>query len=193
MWNKLLVHLTVNSVVLVAAAFAIADNNRPDAQTVIRSDRFEIAQGTAAPAGRPQPPVVQEAWQKVRAFGVELEVPARWRRIEIRKPSSDHDETEFAENPRNLAAGAWFSVFPNSDELIDPERQEQPIVLDGRPALLTDFLTRDDDPPPRRRQIIIYLADKVGPAFLFDGDENKWSVLGPILAHIQESIRLPQK
>lgn len=193
MWNKLLVHVTINSVVLVASAVAIADNNGFDERTVIRSDRFEIAQGTAAPAARPQPPVAQEAWQKVKAFGVELEVPARWKRVEFRKPSSDHDETEFAENPRNLAAGAWFSVFPNSDELIDPERQEQPIVLDGRPALRTDFLSRQDDPPPRRRQITIYLTDKAGPAFLFDGDENKWSVLGPILAHIQASIRLPQK
>jgi hypothetical protein len=118
MWNKLLVHVTINSVVLVASAFAIADNNWLDDQTVIRSDRFEIAQGTAAPAARPQPPAVQEAWQKIKAFGVELEVPARWKRVEIRKPPSDHDETEFAENPRNLAAGpvlglAYFPIVMN--------------------------------------------------------------------------------
>ncbi len=152
-----------------------------------------ITQLPLGAAAQPQSPATQQAWQKVKAFGVELEVPARWKRSEIRKPSSDHDETAFAENPRNLAAGAWFSVFPNSDELIDPDLKEQPIILDGRPALLTDRLTRAEDPPPRRRQIIIYLADKPGPAFLFDGDEDKWSVLGPILSHIQASIRLPPK
>jgi len=139
-----------------------------------------------------QRPAAQEAWQKVKAYGVELEVPAGWKRIDIRKPSSDHDEAEFAQNPRDLAKGAWLSVFPKSDDLIDPDRKEQPIVLDGKPAVLTDMLTRAEDPPPRRRQIIFYLASKRGPAFLFDGDANKWSVLGPILARIQASIRLPK-
>ncbi len=139
-----------------------------------------------------QRPAAQEAWQKVSAFGVALEVPAGWKRIDIRKPSSDHDEAEFAQNPRDLAKGAWFSVFPNSDELVDPDRKEQPIVLDGKPAVLTDFLTRAEDPPPRRRQIIFYLVSKRGPAFLFDGDADKWFVLGPILARIQASIRLPK-
>ena len=190
MWNRLLLHVTINSLVIGASAFAIAGNGGLAEPAARRAERFEVAQ--AAPAAKPQQPAAQEAWQKVKAFGVELEVPARWKRIDIRKPSSDHDEAEFAENPRNVPAGAWFSVFPNSDDLIDPDHPEQQIVLDGRPALLTDILSRADDPPPRRRQVVIYLADKAGPAFLFDGDADKWPTLGPILAHIQASIRLPK-
>lgn len=183
MWNRLLLHVTINSLVIGASAFAIAGDSGLADPAARRAERFEVAQ--VAPAA-------QEAWQKVKAFGVELEVPARWKRVDIRKPSSDHDETEFAENPRNVPAGAWFSVFPNSDDLIDPDHPEQKIVLDGRPALLTDILSRADDPPPRRRQVVIYLADKAGPAFLFDGDADKWPTLGPILAHIRASIRLPK-
>jgi hypothetical protein len=178
MWNRLSLHLVIHCLVLGASAVALAGS-------ASGPGRFDVAQIA-------QPAAAQEAWQKVKAFGVELEVPARWKRVDIRKPSSDHDETEFAENPRNVPAGAWFSVFPNSDDLIDPDHPEQKIVLDGRPALLTDILSRADDPPPRRRQVVIYLSDKAGPAFLFDGDADKWPTLGPILAHIQASIRLPK-
>lgn len=174
--------------------------DRSDGRRLLGSVPLTIA--AAAPAAKPQAPpatprppaaLAQETWQRVKAFGVEFEVPARWKRINISKPSSDHDESQFAQNPRDVAAGAWFSVFPNNEDLIDPERKEQPIVLDGQNALLSDILTRAEDPPPRRRQVVIYLADKRGPAFLFDGDEDKWSSLGPILDHIRASIRLPKK
>ena len=139
------------------------------------------------------PLTAQETWQKVQAFGVQLEVPANWKRFEFRVPRDDHDEIQFAENTRNPSAGAWFSVFPKADELIDPSRREQSIILDGAPAKLTDFMSRPDEPPPQRRQIIMYFNDKRAPAFLFDGDANKWSVLGPILARIQGSIRISPK
>lgn len=134
-----------------------------------------------------------ESWRKASAFGVELDVPARWKRIEYRKPPGDHDEVMFAENARDIAAGAWFSVFPDNGELLDPDRIEQPIVVDGRPAKMTDFLTRADDPPPRRRQIVIYFADSKMPGFLFDGNSEQWSTLGPLLDRIVASIRLPKR
>lgn len=138
-------------------------------------------------------PLLAAEWQKVKAFGVELEVPSNWKRFEYRRPPEDHDEVQFAENPRNPSAGAWFSVFPNNQELLDPDRTEQPTVIDGRAAKLTDMLTRAEDPPPRRRQIVIYFSDSNAPAFLFDGDADKWSVLGPMLNRILGSIRLPKR
>lgn len=134
-----------------------------------------------------------EGWRKEKAFGVELDVPSGWKRVEYRKPPEDHDEVMFAENARNLTAGAWFSVFPGNEELLDPDRAEQPTTVDGRPARMTDFLTRAEDPPPRRRQIIIYFADSRMPAFLFDGDSTKWATLGPLLERIVASIRLPKR
>lgn len=134
-----------------------------------------------------------DSWKKVKAFGVELEVPAQWTRFEYRRPSEDHNEIQFAENRRNIAEGAWFSVFPDNGELLDPDRTEQPFVVDGRPARLTDMLTRADDPPPRRRQIVIYFTDSQMPGFLFDGNSEQWSTLGPILDRIVASIRLPKR
>jgi hypothetical protein len=134
-----------------------------------------------------------EPWRKEKAFGVELEVPTGWKRVEYRKPPEDHDEIMFAENARELTAGAWFSVFPNNQELLDPDRTERPFAVDGRPARMTDFLTRADDPPPRRRQIIIYFSDSRMPGFLFDGNSEKWATLGPLLDRIVASIRLPKR
>lgn len=138
-------------------------------------------------------PLLAADWQKVKAFGVDLEVPATWKRRDYRRPPEDHDEAMFAENARNFAAGAWFSVFPANDELLDQDRTEKPTVIDGRPAKMTDMLTRAEDPPPRRRQIIVYFSDSKMPGFLFDGDSDKWSVLGPTLDRILASIRLPKR
>lgn len=140
-----------------------------------------------------RPLAAEDAWQKVQAFGVELEVPARWKRFEFRMPRSDHDEIQFAENARNPTAGAWFSIFPKADDVVDLSRPEKSVDFAGKPALVTDFLSRAEDPPPRRRQVVVYFEDKNAPAFLFDGDADKWSRLGPILTRIHASIRLPSK
>ncbi len=120
---------------------------------------------TALFCGGATGPLQAADWQKVKAFGVELEVPSAWKRLEYRRPSQDHDEVQFAENAKNFAAGAWFSVFPTNDELLDPDRTEQPTVIDGRAAKLTDMLTRAEDPPPRRRQICVYFSDANAPRF----------------------------
>ena len=133
-----------------------------------------------------------DGWQKVKAFGVELDVPAGWKRFDFHKPPGDHDEAQFAENARNPSAGAWFSVFPNNAELLDPDLTERPITIDGREGKTTDMLTRAEDPPPRRRQIMVYFSDSRAPAFLFDGNAEQWSVLGPVLDRILASIRLPK-
>lgn len=140
----------------------------------------------------PRPLAAQEAWRKMQAFGVEVELPARWTRFEYRVPKDDHDEIQFAENARDPSAGAWFSVFPNATDLVDLSREEKSIDLAGRPAILTNFVS----PPgegPRRRQIIVYFEDKRLPAFLFDGEAGKWTTLGPILTRIHASIRLMPK
>ncbi len=134
-----------------------------------------------------------EGWRKQKAFGVELEVPAGWKRIEYHLPRDDHEEVMFAEKAPAITAGAWFSVFPGNEALLDPFRAEQPTVVNGRPARMTDFLTRADDPPPRRRQIIIYFVDSQMPGFLFEGDSTKWATLGPLLDRIVASIRLPKR
>ena len=131
-------------------------------------------------------------WRRVRAFGVELDVPAQWKRFDYRKPPEDHDEVQFAENPRDIAAGAWLSVFPTNVDLIDPEREEKTAIVDGRPAKLTDFTSPANEPSPRR-QVIVYFSDARAPAFLFDGDASRWNVLGPILEHILASVRLPTR
>ena len=138
-------------------------------------------------------PRAAEGWRKDKAFGVELEVPTGWKRLEYHLKRDDHEEVMFAERTPDIASGAWFSVFPGNEELLEPDRTEQPTVVDGRPARMTDFLTRAEDPPPRRRQIVIYFTDSRMPAFLFDGDSTQWATLGPLLDHIVASIRLPKR
>ena len=113
--------------------------------------RREVLIGTCAVALASWPTLAQQAWQKVKAYGVEFEVPAGWKRTEIKRPSQDHDEVMFAENAKNFAAGSWFSIFPTNETLLDPDLKEQPTTVDGRAARMTDMLTRADGPPPRRR------------------------------------------
>lgn len=155
--------------------------------------RREILIGICAVAFAPWPTLAQQAWQKVKAYGVEFEVPAGWKRIELKQPRQDHDEVMFAENAKNFAAGAWFSIFPTNETLLDPELKEQPTTVDGRAAKMTDMLTRAEDPPPRRRQVVVYFSDPRAPAFLFDANSEQWDIWGPVLDRILASIKLPQR
>ena len=155
--------------------------------------RRAVLIGTGAVLLAPLPAPAQQGWQKVKAYGVEFEVPAGWKRIEIKRPPQDHDEVMFAENAKDIAAGPWFSIFPTNDDLIDPDRKEQPTTIDGRAAKLTDMLTSANDPPPRRRQIVVYFADPRAPAFLFDANSEQWNTWGPVLEHILASIKLPKR
>ncbi len=160
----------------------------------IRLSRRKILAGlssTALVCGLPLDPLWAAEWQTVNAFGVALEVPASWKRIKLKRPKDDHDEVMFAENAKNFAAGAWFSIFPVNDDLLDPDLKEQPTTIDGRAAKMTDMLTRADDPPPRRRQIIVYFSDPRAPAFLFDANSEQWNIWGPVLDRILASIKLP--
>jgi hypothetical protein len=153
--------------------------------------RRGILIGLAIAAAAPRGIRAAERWTKATAFGVTFEVPAGWKRFDYRKPPGDHDEVQFAENARDISAGAWFSVFPTNRDLLDPDLTVQPTVIDGRRAAMTDMLTRADDPPPRRRQIVIVFDDSHAPAFLFDGNAEQWAELGPVLERILRSIRLP--
>ncbi|MDI1342863.1 MAG: hypothetical protein PSV22_02020 [Pseudolabrys sp.] len=154
--------------------------------------RREVLIGIGAVALAPWPTLAQQAWQKVKAYSVEFEVPAGWKRSESKRPPQDHDEVEFAENSKNSSAGAWFSIFPTNDELIDPDRAEQPTTIDGRAAKMTDMLTRGHS-PPRRRQIVVYFSDPRAPAFLFDANSEQWNIWGPVLDRILASIKLPKR
>jgi hypothetical protein len=164
------------------------DNNRP-----FLFARRAILIGICAFTFAPGPTLAQQAWQKVTAYGVEFEVPAGWKRIELKQPRQDHDEVMFAENAKNFAAGAWFSIFPTNETLLDPLLKEQPVTIDGRAARMTDMLTRADDPPPRRRQIVVYFSDPRAPAFLFDVNSEQWNMWGPVLDRILASIKLPKR
>jgi hypothetical protein len=155
--------------------------------------RREVLIGTCAVAPASWPTLAQQAWQKVKAYGVEFEVPAGWKRTEIKRPSQDHDEVMFAENAKNFAAGSWFSIFPTNETLLDPDLKEQPTTVDGRAARMTDMLTRADDPPPRRRQIVVYFTDPRAPAFLFDANSEQWTTWGPVLDHILASVKLSKR
>ena len=155
--------------------------------------RREVLIGACAVALAPWPTLAQQAWQKVKAYGVELEVPAGWKRTDIKRPSQDHDEVMFAENAKNFAAGSWFSIFPTNETLLYPDLKEQPTTVDGRAARMTDMLTRADDPPPRRRQIVVYFTDPRAPAFLFDANSEQWTTWGPVLDHILASVKLPKR
>lgn len=155
--------------------------------------RREVLIGTCAVALASWPTLAQQAWQKVKAYGVDFEVPAGWKRTEIKRPSQDHDEVMFAENAKNFAAGSWFSIFPTNETLLDPDLKEQPTTVDGRAARMTDMLTRADDPPPRRRQIVVYFTDPRAPAFLFDANSEQWTTWGPVLEHILASVKLPKR
>lgn len=73
--------------------------------------RREVLIGLCAVALAPWPTLAQQAWHKVNAYGVEFEVPAGWKRIELKQPKEDHDEVMFAENAKNFAASAWFSIW----------------------------------------------------------------------------------
>jgi hypothetical protein len=155
--------------------------------------RREVLIGACAVALASWPTLAQQAWQKVKAYGVDFEVPAGWKRTEIKRPSQDHDEVMFAENAKNFAAGSWFSIFPPNETLLDPDLKEQPTTVDGRAARMTDMLTRADDPPPRRRQIVVYFTDPRAPAFLFDANSEQWTTWGPVLDHILASVKLPKR
>ena len=155
--------------------------------------RREVLIGTCAVALASWPTLAQQAWQKVKAYGVDFEVPAGWKRTDIKRPSQDHDEVMFAENAKNFAAGSWFSIFPTNETLLDPDLKEQPTTVDGRAARMTDMLTRADDPPPRRRQIVVYFTDPRAPAFLFDANSEQWTTWGPVLDHILVSVKLPKR
>jgi len=155
--------------------------------------RREVLIGTCAVALAPWPTLAQQAWQKVKAYGVDFEVPAGWKRTDIKRPSQDHDEVMFAENAKNFAAGSWFSIFPTNETLLDQDLKEQPTTVDGRAARMTDMLTRADDPPPRRRQIVVYFTDPRAPAFLFDANSEQWTTWGPVLEHILASVKLPKR
>lgn len=134
-------------------------------------------------------------WKTVKAFGVELQAPSNWRRIELRTPRDDHDEVQFAETFPDVTKGAWFSVFPNAVDLEDPDLVAQPTAIDGQPAKRTEQTLGENDPPPRRirRQVVIYFDDKTRPAFLFDGDDSKWPALNATLTKILASIKLPPR
>ncbi len=153
--------------------------------------RAVLIGAAAAALSAPWPALAQQAWQKVKAYGVEFEVPAGWTRLELKRPRQDHDEVMFVENAKNFAAGAWFSIFPTNETLLDPDLKEQPATIDGRAARMTDMLTRADDPPPRRRQIVVYFNDPRAPAFLFDANSEQWTMWGPVLDRILGSIKLP--
>jgi hypothetical protein len=155
--------------------------------------RREVLIGTCAVAPASWPTLAQQAWQKVKAYGVDFEVPAGWKRTDIKRPSQDHDEVMFAENAKNFAAGSWFSIFPTNETLLDPDLKEQPTTVDGRAARMTDMLTRADDPPPRRRQIVVYFTDPRAPAVLFDANSEQWTTSGPVLDHILASVKLPKR
>ena len=155
--------------------------------------RREVLIGTCAVALASWPTLAQQAWQKVKAYGVDFEVPAGWKRTDIKRPSQDHDEVMFAENAKNFAAGSWFSIFPTNETLLDQDLKEQPTTVDGRAARMTDMLTRADDPPPRRRQIVVYFTDPRAPAFLFDANSEQWTTWGPVLEHILASVKLPKR
>ena len=155
--------------------------------------RREVLIGACAVALAPWPTLAQQAWQKVKAYGVDFEVPAGWKRTDIKRPSQDHDEVMFAENAKNFAAGSWFSIFPTNETLLDQDLKEQPTTVDGRAARMTDMLTRADDPPPRRRQIVVYFTDPRAPAFLFDANSEQWTTWGPVLEHILASVKLPKR
>jgi hypothetical protein len=155
--------------------------------------RREVLIGTCAVALASWPTLAQQAWQKVKAYGVDFEVPAGWKRTDIKRPSQDHDEVMFAENAKNFAAGSWFSIFPTNETLLDPDLKEQPTTVDGRAARMTDMLTRADDPPPRRRQIVVYFTDPRAPAFLFDANSEQWTTWGSVLDHILASVKLPKR
>lgn len=155
--------------------------------------RREILLGTAAVALAPWPALAQQSWQNVKAYGVAFEVPAGWKRSEIKRPPQDHDEVMFAENAKNFSDGAWFSIFPTNETLLDPDLKEQPVTIDGRAAKMTDMLTSANDPPPRRRQIVVYFSDPRAPAFLFDANSEQWNVWGPVLDRILASVKLPKR
>jgi hypothetical protein len=155
--------------------------------------RREVLIGTCVVALASWPTLAQQAWQKVKAYGVDFEVPAGWKRTEIKRPSQDHDEVMFAENAKNFAAGSWFSIFPTNETLLDPDLKEQPTTVDGRAARMTNMLTRADDPPPRRRQIVVHFTDPRAPAFLFDANSEQWTTWGPVLDHILASVKLPKR
>lgn len=155
--------------------------------------RREVLFGICAIGLTPWSVLAQQAWQKVKAYGVEFEVPAGWKRIELKQPKEDHDEVMFAENAKNFAAGPWFSIFPTNETLLDPDLKEKPTTIDGRAAKMTDRLTRADDPPPRRRQIVVYFSDPRAPAFLFDANSAQWDIWGPVLDRILASIKLPAR
>jgi hypothetical protein len=155
--------------------------------------RREVLIGTCVVALASWPTLAQQAWQKVKAYGDEFEVPAGWKRTDIKRPSQDHDEVMFAETAKNFAAGSWFSIFPTNETLLDPDLKEQPTTVDGRAARMTDMLTRADDPPPRRRQIVVYFTDPRAPAFLFDANSEQWTTWGPVLDHILASVKLPKR
>ena len=147
------------------------------------------APSTAAPSAAPGPQRTE------KAFGVELRVPAQWSRQEYHVQPDDHEEVQFAEKLPDVSNGAWFSVFPNASELYDSSLTEQQIFIDGLPAKRTEQTLGENDPPPRhlRRQVVVYFEDKKRPAFLFDGDEDKWPALSEALSTILNSIRLPRK
>jgi hypothetical protein len=154
-----------------------------------RRDVFVLAAALAVVGQTAHPALAAGEWQKVKAFATEVEVPARWKRLDYRQPLDDRNEAQFVENPRDTAAGAWFSIFPTNADLIHPDRAEEDTEIDGKPAKFTDVILGENDPLPRR-QIIIYFPDPGMPAFLFDGRVERWDELLPVLHHIVESVRL---
>jgi hypothetical protein len=154
-----------------------------------RRDVFIIAATLAVIGPTLQPAFAAGEWQKVKAFGTEVEVPVRWKRLDYRKPLDDRDEAQFVENPRDTAAGAWFSIFPTNTDLIYPDRAEEDTEINGKQAKFTDAILGEND-PLTRRQIVIYFPDPGTPAFLFDGRVGRWDELLPVLHHIIESVRL---
>src|SRR3569623_1163479 len=118
-------------------------NNDHDNRGMRRRDIVLGASATVLAAAWPvHAPLAAEEWRKVTAFGVELEVPASWKRREYQLKRDDHEEVMIAEKAPDISTGAWFSVFPGNEELFVPERAVQPTTGDVRPARLTDFLTR---------------------------------------------------
>ena len=155
--------------------------------------RRAVLIGAGAVLLAPLPASAQQGWQKVKAYGVDFEVPSGWKRTDIKRPPEDHDEVMFAQNAKDPSAGPWFSIFPTNETLLDPDLKEQPATVDGRAAKMTDMLTSANDPPPRRRQIVVYFSDPRAPAFLFDANSEQWNTWGPVLEHILASIKLPKR
>ena len=157
-----------------------------------RRDVFVLAAALAVVGPTAHPAFAAGEWQKVKAFGAEVEVPARWKRFDYRKPLDDYDEAQFVEYARDTAAGASFSIFPTNVDVIHPDRAEEDTEIDGKPAKFTDAILGENDPLPRR-QIVIYFPDPGMPAFLFEGRAGRWDELLPILDHIVATVRLTKQ